>query len=56
VHDFGAGAILELQRKGDEASRTSLMVPFTAAFVPHVDIAAGRIVVAPPADSGRGKD
>ena len=56
VHDFGAGAILELQRKGDEASRTSLMVPFTAAFVPHVDTAAGRIVVAPPADSGRGKD
>ena len=52
VHDFGAGAVRELQRKGDEASRASTMVPFTEAFVPQVDIAAGRIVVAPPADSG----
>ena len=49
VHDFGAGAILELQRKGAEASNATIMVPFTEVFVPHVDIAAGRIVVAPPA-------
>lgn len=52
VHDFGAGAVLELRRKADEASRASMMLPFTEAFVPQVDIAAGRIVVAPPADSG----
>jgi ribosomal 30S subunit maturation factor RimM len=26
-------------------------VPFTAAFVPSVDIAGGRIVVAPPEDA-----
>jgi 16S rRNA processing protein RimM len=43
VHDFGAGDILELQPK---AGGTSIMVPFTAAFVPSVDIANGRIVVA----------
>jgi 16S rRNA processing protein RimM len=55
VHDFGAGAILELQRKGGEAGGATIMVPFTDAFVPHVDIAAGRIVVAPPADSARGE-
>ena len=52
VHDFGAGAILELQRKDHEASRATLMVAFTESFVPQVDIPGRRIVVAPPADSG----
>ena len=45
---FGAGDILELQPK---AGGTSIMVPFTAAFVPSVDIAGGRIVVAPLEDA-----
>jgi len=27
------------------------MVPFTAAFVPSVDLARGRIVVAPPEEA-----
>jgi 16S rRNA processing protein RimM len=45
VHDFGAGDILELAPQG---SGTTILVPFTAAFVPSVDIARGRIVVAPP--------
>ena len=44
VHYFGAGDILELQ---PQAGGTTIMVPFTAAFVPSVDIANGRIVVAP---------
>jgi 16S rRNA processing protein RimM len=48
VHDFGAGDILELQ---PNAGGTSIMVPFTAAFVPSVDIAGGRIVVAPLEDA-----
>jgi 16S rRNA processing protein RimM len=48
VHDFGAGDILELQPK---AGGSSIMVPFTAAFVPSVDIASGRIVVAPLEDA-----
>src|SRR6266487_6720386 len=47
VHDFGAGDILELR---PQAGGTTIMVPFTAAFVPSVDIAGGRIVVAPPED------
>jgi 16S rRNA processing protein RimM len=47
IHDFGAGDILELQ---PNAGGTTVMVPFTAAFVPSVDIASGRIVVAPPKD------
>ena len=44
VHDYGAGASLEIERK----SGASLIVPFTAACVPTVDIAAGRVVVLVP--------
>jgi 16S rRNA processing protein RimM len=33
------------------AGGTTVMVPFTAAFVPSVDIASRRIVVAPPKDA-----
>jgi 16S rRNA processing protein RimM len=40
VHDFGAGASLEIG---------TLLVPFTRAAVPRIDLAAGRITVAPPA-------
>ena len=45
LHDFGAGDIVELLPPG---GGTTIMLPFTAAFVPSVDIANGRIVVAPP--------
>jgi 16S rRNA processing protein RimM len=48
IHDFGAGDILELR---PHAGGTSIMVPFTAAFVPQVDIAGGRIVVIPPQEA-----
>ena len=47
IHDFGAGDLLELRPLG--TSRTVLM-PFTAATVPVVDIAGGRIVIDPPED------
>jgi 16S rRNA processing protein RimM len=44
VHNFGAGDLLEIRRDcGD-----SVMLPFTAAAVPTVDVAAGRIVIDPP--------
>ena len=45
VHDFGAGTILELRPEG--ASDTVLL-PFTAATAPEVDISGGRIVIDPP--------
>jgi 16S rRNA processing protein RimM len=48
MHDFGAGDILELEPL---AGGTTIMLPFTDAFVPSIDIAGGRIVVAPPADA-----
>ena len=43
VHDYGAGASFEIV--GDGAP---LIIPFTAACVPTVDIAAGRLVVVLP--------
>ncbi|HZS84604.1 MAG TPA: ribosome maturation factor RimM [Stellaceae bacterium] len=44
VHDFGAGDSLEVERRRGPA----IMVPFTKAAVPVVDIAGGRLVVDPP--------
>ena len=44
VHDFGAGASLEIE---DEAGKT-MLVPFTTAAVPQIDVAGGTLVVAPP--------
>jgi 16S rRNA processing protein RimM len=48
VHDFGAGDILELQPR---SGGTTIMVPFTEAFVPNVDLAAGRVTVALPEET-----
>jgi 16S rRNA processing protein RimM len=45
IWDFGAGTSLEIERPGGGA----VMVPFTRAAVPVVDLAAGRVVVDPPA-------
>jgi 16S rRNA processing protein RimM len=44
VHDFGAGDTLEIER----ASGPPVMVPFTRAVVPIVDLDAGRLVLEPP--------
>ena len=44
VHDYGAGASLEIGRDG----AASLLVPFTRASVPHIDTAGGTLVVTPP--------
>ena len=44
VHDFGAGDTLEI----DRPEGPPLMVPFTRAVVPVVDLAAGRLVLDPP--------
>ena len=44
VHDYGAGASLEI------GGARPLLVPFTRAAVPDVDVAAGRLVVCMPAE------
>ena len=44
VHDYGAGDMLEIARdKGPP-----VLVPFTRAAVPVVDITGGRVVIDPP--------
>ena len=52
VHDFGAGDILELRIAG---SGITMMLPFTQACVPAVDLAGGHIVVVPPPNDGTSK-
>lgn len=47
VLDHGAGDILEIARPG----AAELLVPFTRAAVPTVDIAGRRLVVDPPTES-----
>ena len=44
IYDHGAGDILEVVGKG------LILLPFTRAVVPTVDLAAGRIVADPPAE------
>ena len=47
VHNFGAGDLLEIE---PAAGGPTLMLPFSAATVPTIDIAGGEIVVVPPAE------
>lgn len=49
VHNHGAGDILEVFVPG---ATTSLLLPFTKAVVPTVDLTAGRIIVDPPEERG----
>jgi 16S rRNA processing protein RimM len=44
VHNFGAGDVIEIKPERG----TSVMLPFTAAVVPAIEIAAGRLIVDPP--------
>lgn len=45
VENYGAGDILVIEGPGGER-----LIPFTRAAVPVVDVAGGRVVVAPPAE------
>lgn len=45
VHDFGAGDMLEIERDAGQP----VLMPFTRAAVPLVDITGRRLVVDPPA-------
>lgn len=44
VHNHGAGDVLEIAQPGGK----TLLLPFTRAAVPTVDLTAGRIVADPP--------
>jgi 16S rRNA processing protein RimM len=54
VQNFGAGDLLEIAPEQGE----TILVPFTDAAVPEVDIAAGHIVIVPPVfdDAEEGRD
>ncbi len=45
VSNYGAGDILEIAPKG---GGETLLFPFTKAVAPEIDLAGGRIVIAPP--------
>jgi 16S rRNA processing protein RimM len=45
VYDFGAGDAIEVTQAGGAV----VMVPFTKAAVPTVDLSAGKVVIDPPA-------
>ena len=48
LHDFGAGDMIEIS----VADSGDILLPFTKAIVPEVDLEAGRIIVEPPAMVG----
>jgi 16S rRNA processing protein RimM len=43
VHNFGAGDVIEIKPEAGEP----LLLPFTGATVPEIDVAARRMVVVP---------
>jgi 16S rRNA processing protein RimM len=45
IQNFGAGDLLELRAAGESET---VLLPFTTATVPVVDIAGGRVVIDPP--------
>jgi 16S rRNA processing protein RimM len=47
IHNFGAGDLIEIKPANGGATR---MLPFNETTVPAVDLAAGRLVVEPPAE------
>ncbi len=44
VHDYGAGTSLEIER----ANAAALLVPFTRAAVPEVNVGKRKVIVVPP--------
>jgi 16S rRNA processing protein RimM len=48
IHNHGAGDILEVFAPG---RKTALLLPFTRAAVPTVDLTAGRIIADPPEET-----
>ena len=48
VHNHGAGDIIEIS---SSRHKSALLLPFTKAIVPNVDLAAGRLIVDLPEDS-----
>ena len=46
IHNFGAGDIIEIA----PPQGATMLLPFTSAVVPSVDLASGRVVIELPAE------
>lgn len=56
IHNFGAGDVIEIARPSSEGSGgDTVMLPFARDFVPVVDLAGARIVVAVPEEIETGE-
>ncbi len=51
IHNYGAGDVIEIAR-GDG---NTVMLPFAKDFVPQIDLKAGRVVIAEPAEVETGE-
>jgi 16S rRNA processing protein RimM len=52
VQNYGAGDLLEIE----PSTGASILVPFTEAAVPEVDVAGGRVVAIPPVFDDKGEE
>ena len=46
IYDYGAGDVIEIEREMDRP----ILFPFTRENVPEIDLAAGALVIDPPAE------
>jgi 16S rRNA processing protein RimM len=51
IHNYGAGDVIEIARGDGD----SVMLPFVKVFVPVIDLKAGRVVIAEPAEVETGE-
>jgi 16S rRNA processing protein RimM len=51
IHNYGAGDVIEIARGDGD----SVMLPFVKDFVPVIDLKAGRVVIAEPAEVETGE-
>lgn len=57
VHNYGAGDLLEIAgAPGGGGREGALLLPFTKAVVPEIDLAGGRLVVVPPGEVEAGPE
>jgi len=56
IHNYGAGDVIEIARTSDEGrGGDTVMLPFARDFVPEIDLKAGRVVIAEPAEVETGE-
>jgi len=51
IHDFGAGEMLEIEQEGSKTKGQTLLLPFSKAIVPEIDLAGGWLIAVPPPET-----